>query len=112
MKIQVCIGSEYHSAEHRSAMVYVINLDGEQVPIYQALTPIKKPEWRLVGNKGRHGKWAIVEYEINPEATIYFKATANGKPAIEFEGVPDGNTDIEGYRYNNEICGWVVCTER
>lgn len=113
MKIQICTGSEWHTTERRSAMVYIINPEnGEQTPIYQELKPVGKPEWRLVGNKGKHGKWVIAEYELAPNTTIYFKATANGKPAIEFKGVPDGDTDIEGYRYNNEICGWIVCTER
>ena len=112
MKIQVCTGSEYHTTERRSAMVYIVNPDGTFVPIYQVLTPIEPPEWRLVGNKGRHGKWAIAEYVIHPGIELYFKATANGKPHIEFKGVPDGDTDIEGYQYNNELCGWLVCTER
>lgn len=46
MKIQTKTGSENHTTEWRSAMVTV-----DSQPIYQALKPIGKPEWEMVGSK-------------------------------------------------------------
>lgn len=73
MKVQVKTGSEWHTTERRGAMVTV---NGE--PIFKALKAIIT-EWESVGNKGKHGKWCIAEYELPAGAKIEFLATANGK---------------------------------
>ena len=82
MKVQTKTGSESHTTNWRSAMVTV---NGK--PIYEALKPLEKPEWELVGNKGKHGKWCIAEYILPVGAVVKFVAKANGKKAIEFEFV-------------------------
>lgn len=106
MKVQVKTGSEWHTTERRGAMVTV-----NGVPIYQALKPTSS-EWELVGNKGKHGKWCIAEYELPVGAKIEFKATANGRETITYSfvvGLGHINTvDVEGYKYSNDICGWIV----
>lgn len=53
MKFQVKTGSEWHTTERRGAMVTV---NGK--PIYEALKTLNKPEWELVGNKGKRG-WIV-----------------------------------------------------
>ena len=105
MKVQVKTGSEWHTTETRSAMVKV---DGK--PIYEALKPLEKPTWELVGNKGRHGKWCIAEYELPSGAKIEFKANANECKPIQFSFVVGEiqDVDVDGYVYNNDICGWIV----
>jgi hypothetical protein len=105
MKFQVKTGSESHTTERRGAMVEV---NGK--PIYQALKAIEQ-EWDLVGNKGKHGKWCVAKYEIPEGSKVVFKATANGKPAIEFSfvvGATSEKVDVDGYKYGSDICGWIV----
>jgi hypothetical protein len=105
MKVQIKTGSEHHTTNWRSAMVRV---NGK--PIYEALKPLSKPSWEMVGNRGNHGKWCISEYELPIGAIIEFVAKANSQEPIEFSftvgQVP--SIDIEGYKYNNDICGWIV----
>ena len=103
-KFQVKTGSEWHTTERRGAMVTV---DG--VEIYKALKPFSQ-EWEMVGNKGKHGKWCISEYEIPVGSKVEFKATANGRDPIAFSFVVgDGQTvDCDGYSYGGDTCGWIV----
>lgn len=102
-RFQICTGSEYHSTEHRGAMVTV---DGN--PIYQVYKA-ETAEWSLVGNKGAHGKWCIAEYLLPENLEIVFKATANGKkPIVETFVVGQGIIDIDGYDYAGSPCGWIV----
>lgn len=105
MKVQTKTGSESHTTNWRSATVTV---NGK--PIYEALKPLVKPEWELVGNKGKHGKWCITEYEIPVGAKVKFTAKANGKDPIEFEFVVGEVTsvDVDGYTYGSDTCGWIV----
>lgn len=105
MKVQTKTGSENHTTEWRSAAVTV---NGQ--PIYQALKPIGKPEWEMVGSKGRHGKWCIAEYQLPEGATVKFTAKANGQPPIEFEFIVGEveKVDVDGYPYGGGICGWIV----
>lgn len=106
MKVQIKTGSESHTTEWRSAKVLI---DGK--PIYEVLKPLNK-EWELVGNKGRHGKWCICEYEIPVGSKVEFVAKANRCEDIVLKfvvGVGEDRTiDVEGYKYNNSICGWIV----
>lgn len=105
MKVQVKTGSEHHTTNWRSAMVRV---NGK--PIYEALKPLSKPEWEMVGNRGNHGKWCIAEYELPLGAIIEFVAKANSREPIEFKfkvgQIP--SVDVEGHEYSNAICGWIV----
>lgn len=107
MKVQVKTGSESHTTNWRSAMVRV---NGK--PIYEVLKPISKPEWELVGNKGKHGKWCVAEYELPIGSRIEFTAKANSKEPIEFKFRVGEiqEVDVEGYLYNGDICGWIVST--
>lgn len=104
MRVQIKTGSEWHTTERRGAMVTV---NGK--PIYEVLKPID-PKWELVGNKGRHGKWCIAEYDLPLGAKVEFKGTANNRDPItttftvgELESI-----DVDGYTYNNDISGWIV----
>lgn len=101
---QVKTGSEWHTTETRGAMVTV---NGE--PIYKALKA-KSQKWTEVGNKGRHGKWCIAEYDIPVGSTVTFTATANGKEKIEESFVVSDDTviDFDGYDYASDTCGWIV----
>jgi len=105
MKVQIKTGSEHHTTNWRSAMVRV---NGK--PIYEVLKPLSKPDWEMVGNKGNHGKWCVAEYELPVGANVEFVAKANSQENIEFSftvgQVP--SIDIEGYKYNGDICGWIV----
>lgn len=105
MKVQIKTGSESHTTNWRSAMVRV---NGK--PIYEALKPLSKPEWELIGNKGNHGKWCIAEYELPVGAKIEFTAKANSQKPIEFSFVVGKvpSVDVEGFNYNSAICGWIV----
>jgi hypothetical protein len=105
MLFQVKTGSEWHTTERRSSMVTV---GGK--PIYQVLKPLSS-EWEDIGNKGKHGKWCVSEYEIPMGSHVVFKATANGRPnKIEEFIVSEKsiNVDIDGYMYGNSICGWII----
>jgi hypothetical protein len=105
MKVQVKTGSEHHTTNWRSAMVRV---NGK--PIYEVLKPLTKPEWEMVGNRGNHGKWCVTEYELPLGAIIEFVAKANSQEPIEFKfkvgQIP--SVDVEGHKYSNAICGWIV----
>lgn len=103
-KFQVKTGSEWHTTERRGAMVTV-----NGVEIYKALKPLSQ-EWEMVGNKGKHGKWCIAEYEIPAGARVEFKATANGRDPIVFNFVVgDGQSvDVDGFSYGSDTCGWIV----
>jgi hypothetical protein len=105
MLAQIKIGSEWHTTERRGAMVEV-----NGVPIYKALKPIGKPQWEMIGNKGKHGKWCVAFYDIPIGSRVQFVATANNKDGINESFVVSENTDIdiEGYQYGSDICGWVV----
>lgn len=106
MRIQTKTGSESHSTEWRSASVTV---NGR--PIYEVLKPLVKPEWELIGHKGKHGKWCIAEYEVPTGSAIKFTAKANGSKPIQFDFIAAENlqVDKDGYKYNNfRICGWIV----
>jgi hypothetical protein len=105
MKVQIKTGSEWHTTERRGSMV---KINGK--PIYEVLKPINKPEWELVGNKGTHGKWCVAEYELPKGAKIEFKATANNREDIVSSFVVGEipSIDVDGYTYNNSICGWIV----
>jgi hypothetical protein len=105
MMFQVKTGSEWHTTEKRGAMVKV---NGK--PIYKVLKPTSKPEWELVGNKGKHGKWCIAEYEIPAGSKVEFKATANEKEPIisSFIVGEVKSVDVKGYVYGGDICGWIV----
>lgn len=103
MRFQVKTGSESHTTEWRSAMVTI-----NGVEIYKALKPLTS-EWELVGNKGKHGKWCIAEYEIPSGSHVVFTAKANSRsPIIQEFIVGSEEHDYEGYKYNNDICGWIV----
>jgi hypothetical protein len=104
IKVQVKTGSEWHTTERRGAMVKV---NGK--PIYQVLNPVSQ-EWELVGNKGKHGKWCVAEYELPVGAKIEFSATANGRDAITHSFVVGevSSVDVDGYGYGSDICGWIV----
>jgi hypothetical protein len=103
---QVKTGSEWHTTERRGAMVTV---DGQE--IFKALKP-KSSDWEMIGNKGKHGKWCIAEYEIPVGVQVEFRATGNGRKDIvkTFIVGQEGSDDIDvdGYNYNNTICGWIV----
>lgn len=105
MKVQVKTGSEHHTTNWRSAMVRV---NGK--PIYEVLKPLTKPEWEMIGNRGNHGKWCVTEYELPLGAIIEFVAKANSQEPIEFKfkvgQIP--SVDVEGHKYSNAICGWIV----
>jgi hypothetical protein len=105
MKVQVKTGRESHTTNWRSAMVTV---NGK--PIYEVLKPLTKPEWEMVGNRGNHGKWCVTEYELPLGAIIEFVAKANSQEPIEFKfkvgQIP--SVDVEGHKYSNAICGWIV----
>lgn len=105
MKVQIKTGSEHHTTNWRSAMVRV---NGK--PIYEVLKPLSKPDWEMVGNKGNHGKWCVAEYELPVGAIVEFVAKANSQEPIEFKFKVGqvSSIDIEGYKYNNDICGWIV----
>lgn len=105
MKVQTKTGSESHTTNWRSA---VVTVNGKN--IWEALTPIEKPEWELIGNKGNHGKWAIAEYEIPAGAKIIFTAKANGQKPIEFKFIVGESdpVDVDGFSYANRTCGWIV----
>ena len=105
MKVQVKTGSESHTTNWRLAMVTV---NGK--PMYEVLKPLSKPEWELVGNKGKHGKWCIAEYELPVGSKVKFVAKANGQDPKEFEFVVGDidRVDVNGYEYNKDICGWIV----
>lgn len=111
MRYEVRTGSEWHSTERRGAMVEV---NGR--PIYKVLKPACQ-EWLDVGNKGKHGKWCVAEYEIPVGSLVKFTATANGRPPIVAEfvvgEVGSKDIDVEGYKYGagDRICGWIVCLE-
>jgi hypothetical protein len=104
MRVQIKTGSEWHTTERRGAMVTV---NGK--PIYEVLKSISS-EWELVGNKGRHGKWCIAEYDLPLGAIVEFKATANNRDPITatFTVGELQEIDVDGYVYNNDICGWIV----
>jgi hypothetical protein len=104
MKVQIKIGSEWHTTERRGAMVTV---NGQ--PIFKALKALSQ-EWELVGNKGKHGKWCIAEYELPIGAQVEFSATANGKEKITYSFVVGAinSVDVDGYTYSNDTCGWIV----
>ena len=103
-KFQIKTGSEWHTTERRGAMVTV---DG--VEIYKALKPLSQ-EWEMVGNKGKHGKWCISEYEIPTGTKVEFKATANGRDPIIFNFVVGQveSVDVDGFNYGSDVCGWIV----
>lgn len=104
MRVQVKTGSEWHTTERRGAMVTV---NGK--PIYEVLKPIAS-KWELVGNKGRHGKWCIAEYDLPLGAVVEFKATANNRDPITKTFIVGElqEIDVDGYTYNNDTCGWIV----
>ncbi len=104
MKIQVKIGSEWHTTERRAAMVLV---NGR--PIYQALKSLCQ-EWEEIGNKGKHGKWCIAEYELPIGVKVEFSATANGRDKIAYSFVVGAVTsvNVDGYSYGGDICGWII----
>jgi len=105
MKVQAKTGSESHTTNWRSATVTV---NGR--PIWEALKPLEKPEWELIGNKGNHGKWCVAEYEIPVGAKVKFTAKANGCKPIEHEFTV-GQTepvDVDGFSYGVRTCGWIV----
>ena len=105
MKVQIKTGSEHHTTNWRSAMVRV---NGK--PIYEVLKPLSKPSWEMVGNRGNHGKWCISEYELPVGAIVEFVAKANSQEPIEFKFQVGkiSAVDVEGYKYSNGICGWIV----
>jgi hypothetical protein len=105
IKIQIKTGSEHHTTNWRSAMVRV---NGK--PIYEVLKPLSKPDWEMVGNRGNHGKWCISEYELPVGAIVEFVAKANSQEPIEFKFQVGkvSSVDVEGYKYGNGICGWIV----
>jgi hypothetical protein len=105
MKVQIKTGSEHHTTNWRSAMVRV---NGK--PIYEVLKPLSKPSWEMVGNRGNHGKWCITEYELPVGAIVEFVAKANSQEPIEFKFKVGqvSAVDVEGYKYGNSICGWIV----
>jgi hypothetical protein len=101
---QIKTGSEWHTTEWRGASVLV---NGEM--IFRALKA-RSQNWEMVGNKGKHGKWCIAEYEIPIGSKVTFRATANGRDPIEVNfvvGVAE-KIDLEGYPYGGDICGWIV----
>jgi hypothetical protein len=104
MRVQIKTGSEWHTTERRAAIVTV---NGQ--PIYQILKALAQ-EWEEVGNKGKHGKWCIAEYELPVGAKIEFFATANGRDKIAHSFVVGGidSIDAEGYSYGGDTCGWIV----
>ena len=104
MLIQCRTGSESHTTEWRSCQIWV---NGK--PIYQELKSITQ-EWELIGNKGKHGKWATAEYEIPNGASVKFVAKANGKPNIEHTFIvgKEIKVDFDGYSYHTRLCGWIV----
>lgn len=63
-----------------------------------------------MGNKGKHGKWCVAEYDIPIGSCVRFQATANGKDSIleEFFVKKEEKINIDGYDYRNEVCGWIV----
>lgn len=103
-KFQIKTGSEWHTTERRGAMVTV-----NGVEIYKALKPLSQ-EWEMVGNKGKHGKWCISEYEIQEGSKVEFKATANGRDPIVFNFVvgQTESVDVDGFTYGSDTCGWIV----
>lgn len=105
MKVQTKTGSESHTTNWRSALVII---NGK--PIYEMLKPLEKPEWEMVGSKGKHGKWCVAEYDLPVGAKVKFIAKANDRDPIEFEFVVGDITsvDVDGYNYNNTTCGWIV----
>jgi hypothetical protein len=105
MKVQIKTGAEHHTTNWRSAMVRV---NGK--PIYEVLKPLSKPSWEMVSNRGNHGKWCITEYELPVGAIVEFVAKANSQEPIEFKFKVGqvSSIDIEGYKYGNGICGWIV----
>jgi hypothetical protein len=105
MKVQIKTGAEHHTTNWRSAMVRV---NGK--PIYEVLKPLSKPSWEMVGNRGNHGKWCITEYELPVGAIVEFVAKANSQEPIEFKFKVGqvSAVDVEGYKYSNGICGWIV----
>jgi len=105
MKVQIKTGSEHHTTNWRSAMIRV---NGK--PIYEVLKPLSKPSWEMVGNRGNHGKWCISEYELPVGAIVEFVAKANSQEPIEFKFQVGkiSAVDVEGYKYSNGICGWIV----
>ena len=104
LKIQCKTGSEQHTTEWRTSKVF---LDG--IPIWETLKPIST-EWVLVGNKGNHGKYCVAEYELPPTGTLSVKFSANKREDITatFDLSQTEEIDIDGYTYNNTLCGWVV----
>lgn len=105
MLFQIKTGSEIHTTERRGAMV---TIGGN--PIYKVLTPIERPEWELVGNKGCHGRWCTAVYDIAEGTELEFTATANRRENIQQKiTVKKGEkVDIDGYLYNGSICGWIL----
>ena len=105
MKVQTKTGSESHTTNWRSATVTV---NGK--PIWEALKPLEKPEWELIGNKGNHGKWCVAEYEIPVGAKVKFAAKANGCKPIELEFIVGQAepVDVDGFSYGVRTCGWIV----
>lgn len=105
MKVQVKIGSEWHTTERRSAMV---KINGN--PIYKVLKPVEPPEWESIGHKGAHGKWCTAIYDVPAGSLIEFFADANGKPPINasFKVGETSGIDVDGYTYGNRLCGWIV----
>lgn len=105
-RYQVKTGSEWHSTERRGAMV---TINGEA--IYKVLKA-QSQDWQDIGNKGKHGKWCIAEYEIPVGSRVEFRATGNKRDDIvaSFIVGQDGSDDIDvdGYEYGNSICGWIV----
>lgn len=79
-------------------------------PIYEALKPQGVPEWEQIGNKGKHGRWCVAEYNIPAGSKVEFKATANSKkPIIETFVAAEGlKVDFDGYTYGSDTCGWIV----
>jgi len=104
MKVQIKTGSEWHTTERRGAIVTV---NGSQ--IYQVLKALAQ-EWEEIGNKGKHGKWCVAEYELPVGAKVEFSATANGKEKIARSFVVGeiDSIDVEGYNYGGDTCGWIV----
>ncbi|MEW6498557.1 MAG: hypothetical protein AB1589_39575, partial [Cyanobacteriota bacterium] len=78
-------------------------------PIFKALKALSQ-EWEEVGNKGKHGKWCIAEYELPVGAQVEFCATANGKDKITQSFVVGAINSVnwDGYSYSNDTCGWIV----
>ncbi len=104
MRVQVKTGSEWHTTERRSAMVFV-----NKEPIYKALKPLRQ-DWEQIGNKGTHGKWCIAEYDLPDGAEIEFRASANGKKDIVYSFVANEgvSVDVDGYLYSGVLCGWIL----